>query len=49
MLDENLCDIPACVITIAAVELSLRFVYSSDVNVDHAWCQLWRSKQSLAE
>lgn len=49
MLDESLCDIPGYVIAIAAVELSLRFVYSNDVNVDQIWCQVWRSKQSLTE
>lgn len=49
MLDENLCDMPACVIAMAAVELALRFVYLSDVNMDQAWCQVWRSKQSLTE
>ncbi|XP_077259258.1 uncharacterized protein LOC143895786 isoform X2 [Temnothorax americanus] len=49
MLDESLCDIPTYVIAIAAVELSLQLVYSSDVNVDQAWYQVWRSKQSLTE
>lgn len=49
MLDESLCDIPACVIAIAATELALRFVYSSDVNVDEAWFHIWKNKQSLTE
>ncbi|TGZ39014.1 Uncharacterized protein DBV15_02340 [Temnothorax longispinosus] len=49
MLDESLCAIPAYMISIAAVELSLQLVYSSDVNVDRAWYQDWRSKQSLTE
>ncbi|XP_012055545.1 PREDICTED: uncharacterized protein LOC105618621 [Atta cephalotes] len=49
MLDENLCETPVYIIAIAAVELSLRIVYLSDVNVNPEWYQVWRNKQSLIE
>ncbi|KYM98330.1 hypothetical protein ALC62_10974, partial [Cyphomyrmex costatus] len=49
MLDENLCEIPAFIIAIAAIDLSLYFIYLSNVNVDERWYRVWRSKQSLTE
>ncbi|KYN23277.1 hypothetical protein ALC57_04150 [Trachymyrmex cornetzi] len=49
MLDENLCETPVYIIAIAAVQLSLRIVYLSDVNVNPEWYQVWRNKQSLIE
>ncbi|XP_011068705.1 PREDICTED: uncharacterized protein LOC105154708 [Acromyrmex echinatior] len=49
MLDENLCETPVYIIAIAAIELSLRIVYLSDVNVNLEWYQVWRNKQSLIE
>jgi len=49
MLDENLCETPVYIIAIAAIELSLRIVYLSDVNVNPEWYQVWRNKQSLIE
>ncbi|XP_011872071.1 PREDICTED: uncharacterized protein LOC105564366 isoform X1 [Vollenhovia emeryi] len=45
MLEESLCDIPTCVIAMAAVELSFHLVYSSDDNINEAWFQVWRRKQ----
>ncbi|CAL1673815.1 unnamed protein product [Lasius platythorax] len=49
MLDESLCDTSACVLTIAAAELSLCAVYSDNISMDYTWCQLWRKKYLLTE
>lgn len=48
MLNENLCDRPVCVLTIAAAELSLCCIYSDNININ-TWCELWRHKYSLTE
>ncbi|XP_011646641.1 uncharacterized protein LOC105433176 [Pogonomyrmex barbatus] len=48
MLDEELCDVSVHVIAMAATELALCLVYSSDI-INESWCSVWRRKQLLTE
>lgn len=46
MLDDNLCDLPTCVSTMIALELSLIVVLPRNVNLKDTWCQFQQNNSS---